>query len=137
MISTKSRYGVRAVVDVARHGAGRPVSIRAIADRQQLPEAYLEQLVAPLRRAGILRSVRGSQGGYVLARPAEAVSALEIVRALEGPLHIAACTCGGVDPDCLEHSLWSRLEEAMEATLAAVSVADLAHQTAGQAVYRI
>lgn len=137
MISTKSRYGVRAVVDVARHGAGQPVSIHAIADRQQLPEAYLEQLVGPLRRAGILRSVRGNKGGYVMARPPETVSALEVVRILEGPWHIAACACGGHDPECLEHSLWARLEDAMEAALSEVSIADLVDQSVGQSVYRI
>lgn len=137
MISTKSRYGVQAVVDVARHGLQRPVSIRAIADRQRLPEAYLEQLVGPLRRAGILRSVRGNQGGYVMAKAAELVTALEIVTALEGPLRIASCRCGGQDPDCLEHSLWRRLETAMASALADVTVAELVHQALQQPAYRI
>jgi Rrf2 family protein len=137
MISTKSRYGVQAVVDVARNGLSHPVSIRAIADRQRLPEAYLEQLVGPLRKAGILRSVRGNQGGYVMARAAERVTALDIVTALEGPLHIASCACGGRDPDCLEHSLWRRLETAMAGALAEVTVADLVHQSVPQPAYRI
>ena len=137
MISTKSRYGVQAVVDVARHGLQHPVSIRAIADRQRLPEAYLEQLVGPLRKAGILRSVRGNQGGYVMANAADRVTALEVVTALEGPLKIASCSCGGRDPDCLEHSLWRRLETAMATALADVTIAELVHQARSEPAYRI
>lgn len=109
LISTRGRYGVKAVLDLASQTGDVPVSIKAIAERQGLPEAYLEQLMAPLRKAGIVRSVRGAQGGYLLARTPASLTVAQIVEALEGPLEISECTCGGASLDCLEHTLWQRL----------------------------
>lgn len=109
VISTRGRYGVKAALDLALHEGEGPISTKAIAERQELPEAYLEQLMSPLRKAGIVQSVRGPQGGYLLAKPPRLVTVRAIVEALEGPLAVENCTCGGESPDCLEHTLWKRL----------------------------
>jgi Rrf2 family protein len=84
-LSTKGRYGLRAVVDLAIYSEdGTPVSIQSISQREQISESYLEQLVRKLRNADILISHRGAAGGYVLARPADEITVGEVLRALEG-----------------------------------------------------
>ena len=83
-ISTKGRYGLRAVLDLAVHATDKPVSLSSIAARQQLSEGYLEQLMAPMKKAGIITSSRGAQGGYALAREPHDIRVGEVFRALEG-----------------------------------------------------
>ena len=85
-LSTKGRYGLRAMIDLARYSEEMPVSISCIAARQGLSEGYLEQLVALLRKAGLVKSIRGASGGYVLTRAAKEISVGDILRALEGSL---------------------------------------------------
>lgn len=87
-LSTKGRYGVKALFELAYHYGSGPLSLKEIADRQGLSEHYLEQIAAPLRRAGLVTSVRGAQGGYTLGRPPETITVGEILRALEGPLEL-------------------------------------------------
>ena len=86
-LSTKGRYGLRAVVDLALHQEEEAVSLSSIAERQHISMSYLEQLIARLKKAGIVGSVRGAQGGYMLAKPAGEISVGEILRALEGSLN--------------------------------------------------
>ena len=86
-LSTKGRYGLRAIVDLASNSQDGAVCISSIAQRQNLSESYLEQLMSLLRKAGIIESVRGAGGGYRLARPPEQISVGEILRALEGDLN--------------------------------------------------
>ena len=83
-LSTRGRYGMRLMVDLAQHYAEGPVTLKAIAERQELSAKYLEQLIIPLRAAGLIRSVRGRQGGYLLARKAENISAGQILKVVEG-----------------------------------------------------
>ena len=98
-LSTRGRYGIHAMYDLAAHAGDGPVPIKAISERQAVPEAYLEQLMAVLKRAGLVKSTRGAQGGYALSRPADEISVGEILRALEGGLNLVDClteadTCG-------------------------------------------
>jgi len=85
-LSTRARYGARAMVELAIYGTEVPVQAKEISRRQDIPVSYLSQLLHALRRAGLVRSIRGARGGYVLARPPSAISLLEILRVLEGSL---------------------------------------------------
>ena len=112
MFSTKAEYGVRVMVELARRNGDAPVSLSEIAQHDSLPLAYLEHLVARLRKAGLVESRRGARGGYLLARPATDITMAEVVEALEGSIAPIECIsqgddgalicsreAGGVDPD--------------------------------------
>ena len=90
-LSTKGRYGLRAMIDLARYSENEPVSISSIAARQDISERYLEQLVGLLKKAGLVRSIRGATGGYVLARNSGEISVGDVLRALEGSLEPVKC----------------------------------------------
>src|SRR5438552_13721953 len=112
-VSTRGEYGMRLMVDLARHFGEGTVSLHAVATREQLPEAYLEQLVASLRKAGLVHGKRGAGGGYTLARDPREITAGDIVRALEGPIEPQICTAegeaivnGGREPDCGTRGVW-------------------------------
>lgn len=125
LVSRRSRYGVQAALDLAEYGGAAPVSIKEIASRQGLPEAYLEQLMGPLRKMGIVQSSRGPQGGYTLVAPPESVRVADIVRALDGEPRYTDCTCGGTDANCLDHTLWRRVGDAFTASLERETLASL------------
>ena len=99
-ISTRGRYALRAVVDVAVNSSERPRARRDIAAGQGISADYVAQLFRQLRVTGIVRGVRGPGGGYVLARPAEEITAGDVVRAVEGPIAITDCVAPGSTPDC-------------------------------------
>lgn len=132
-LTTKGRYAVMAMVDVARHGAGRAVSLAEIAARQDISLSYLEQLFARLRRAGLVKSVRGPGGGYRLSRAAAALSVSDIMLAVEEPLKVTRCTASGPGGGagcvrgerCLTHDLWTALGRQIETFLGAVSLQDV------------
>ena len=90
-LSTKGRYGLRALIDLALYSENETVSIASISARQNISESYLEQLIAKLRKAGLVTSVRGAGGGYKLAKPASEISVGDILRALEGSLDAVKC----------------------------------------------
>lgn len=145
-ISTKSRYAVRALVELAERTAvdpSRPVRLTDIAAGRDLPLQFLEQLFSALRRAGILHSRRGASGGYVFARPPEQVTVLDVVEALDGLLTPATCTQGECDrlPGCGAASVWIAAKDAVEQVLAASTIADLVERErqarAGTAMYYI
>lgn len=119
-ISTKGRYGLMLLVDLAEHDGTQPVSLKSVADRQGLSEHYLEQLIAPLRNAGFVRSIRGAYGGYVLARPQSELTVLDIILTLEGPLTI-------VDDEVEDGlgDLWTRLRQSVTSVLESVTLKDL------------
>ncbi|CAM3731086.1 Rrf2 family transcriptional regulator [Alicyclobacillus pomorum] len=108
------------LVDLAMNQAGAPVSLKSIADRQGLSEHYLEQLIAPLRNAGIVRSIRGAYGGYVLAKPTTEIRVSDIILTLEGPISI-------VDEDVHDglEELWERLRQAIVSVLESLTLQDL------------
>ncbi len=113
-LTTRGRYAVMAMADLARHAAGEPVALAAIAERQKLSLAYLEQLYARLRRAGIVISARGRSGGYVLGRPASEISIADILTAVEEETRMTRCSgegdvgCLG-ETRCITHGLWQAL----------------------------
>ena len=90
-LSTKGRYGLRAFIDLAVWGENEPISLTSIAERQDISVSYLEQLMAKLKKAGLVNSIRGVNGGYVIAKPAEEISVGDVLRALEGDLAPVEC----------------------------------------------
>jgi len=129
-LSTKGRYAVMAMTDLASQGEGRAAPLAGIAERQQLSLAYLEQLFARLRRAGLVTSVRGPGGGYRLARPAAETSIADVVVAVDEPLkatrcgeHAKGCMKGGAR--CLTHDLWEETGRMIHAYFAGISLADV------------
>lgn len=142
-LSTKGRYAVMAIVDIAVTGAvtgagrDRPVALGEVAERQGISLSYLEQLFAKLRRAELVRSVRGPGGGYLLARPAAEIAISDVVLAVDEPLRATRCTpgqpfgCGGRRERCMTHDLWEGLGRQIRSYLASVSVADVVASRAG------
>lgn len=138
MISTKGRYAMRLMVDIALYAQEAPVSLKDVAKREGMPLKYLEQLVRPLTGAGILKSVRGQRGGYLLARDAASISAGDILRAAEGTTAPVACLEGHtVDcprmESCTTLAFWKGLDDAIEAYVDNVSLADIARRAHGSA----
>jgi Rrf2 family iron-sulfur cluster assembly transcriptional regulator len=130
-LSTKGRYAVMAMVDLAKRGGEQPAPVAEIAERQQISQAYLEQLFARLRRRGLVTSHRGPGGGYRLARPAAETSVADVVIAVDEPLKAIRCNGGktGCMKDgarCLTHDLWEETGRQIRAYLASVSLADVA-----------
>jgi len=130
-LSSKARYAVMAMVDLARHSNGHPVSLADIAGREELSLAYLEQLFAKLRRSGLVKSVRGPGGGYLLAYDADATRIADIIAAVGEPLHAVRCTpgaalgCRGNRSRCLTHDLWEELGNQIRLYLSSVSLGDV------------
>ena len=132
-LTTKGRFAVTAMVDLAMRQSRGPVTLAAISERQHISLSYLEQLFGKLRRRRLVSSVRGPGGGYNLALPAASVSVADIVTAVDEPMD--ATQCGGKenchdDKRCMTHDLWATLNEKMHEYLSSVSLADLvAHQS--------
>ena len=128
-LSTRGRYGIHAMYDLAVHYGDGPQSIKSIAERQTIPEAYLEQLIALLRREGLVISNRGAQGGYMLSRPPGEITVGDILRSLEGGLTLLDCLEGEYDcplrKQCRTQQVWSGLEDAMASYLGGISLRDL------------
>jgi Rrf2 family cysteine metabolism transcriptional repressor len=144
-ISSKSRYAVRALVELALRTGGetRPVRVSDLARERDLPAQFLEQLFGALRRGGVLTSHRGAGGGFAFARRPENVSVLDVVEALDGPVSVAACTSAHCDQQdlCGPSMVWRDAEAAFEGVLAATNIADLAERErqmrAGQPMFQI
>ena len=129
-LSTRSRYGIHAMYDLAVCGPGEPQSIKAIAERQKIPEAYLEQLLGALRRAGLVTTVRGAQGGYLLARPPEKITVRNILEAAEGPLSFSDCVTHPESPcersaHCPAKGVWEYLTGEINSLLDRITLADM------------
>jgi Rrf2 family transcriptional regulator, cysteine metabolism repressor len=141
-ISTRTEYGLRVLVTLARIDDDRCLSLTEIAKREKLPHAYLEQLVGDLRRAGLVSATRGQAGGYRLARPAAEIGMADAVRALDGPL--LEMPCAGVDDmehcdrpqPCSVHEVFQRVYESLSLSLGATNLADVV-ATAGGPPYPI
>lgn len=126
-LSTKGRYGLRALADLAMHSNGSPEPLARIARRQNISERYLEYMFGMLRRSGIVRSVKGQGGGYILMRAPEELSVGEVLRVLEGDLSI-------IEPDiipprglkcCIEKNVWDEVTKRIEAVYSNVTLANL------------
>ena len=129
-ISTRSRYGLRFLIDLAQRGADGPIDLGSIAERQAIPETYLAKLVVPLRNAGIIRSARGAKGGYELSRSPSEIAVLDVVEVLEGRSSLLECTdrpelCAR-SADCPTLPIWTGLEKVVRDYLRGVTVGDAA-----------
>lgn len=127
-LSTKGRYGVKAMVDLAIHYGGEPISIKTISERQNISEYYLEQLFSPLRKAELIRSIRGAQGGYVLSRSPKDITIAEIMEVLEGPIEISSCldekSCNNVDC-CATRLLWAKIKNSIDSVTKSTTLQDI------------
>lgn len=131
-LSTKGRYGLRAVLDLAVHADEEAVALSMVAERQGISMNYLEQLIAKLKKAGIVNSIRGAQGGYMLAVPAEQISVGQILRALEGDLSPVDCslvnneegTCNNSDT-CVTKYVWKRISDSINEAVDGIKLSEL------------
>ena len=131
-LSTKGRYAVMAMADLAGHAAqARPVALADIAERQEISLSYLEQLFAKLRRGGLVTSVRGPGGGYRLSRPSAEVRIADIIVAVDEPIAATRCKTGSAKgctksgARCVTHDLWEELGQQIHVFLSSVSLADV------------
>ena len=130
-LSTKGRYAVMALVDIAKHGRDEPISLAEIAERQVISLSYLEQLFAKLRSASLVKSVRGPGGGYLLMHGADETRIADIILAVDEPIRATRCTpgapmgCSGNKSRCLTHDLWEELGNQIHLYLNSVSLADV------------
>lgn len=131
-LSTKGRYGLRAVLDLAVHTDDEAVALSQIAERQGISINYLEQLIAKLKKSGIVNGIRGAQGGYILAKPAEEISVGEILRALEGDLNPVDCSevnkgdnpCQQSD-SCVTKYVWKRISDSINDAVDGIMLSEL------------
>lgn len=125
-ISTKGRYGLTIMIELAKKNGEGPISLKAIAQANDLSEHYLEQLIAPLRNAGLVKSIRGAYGGYVLTNSPSNITAGDVIRVLEGPINIVE---GIEDEDTAQRELWIRIRDAIKDVLDHTTLEDLANHS--------
>lgn len=139
-LSTKGRYGVAAMYDLALHYGSGPISLKSIANRQQISEHYLEQLIGTLRKTNFVKSVRGAQGGYTLARnPAEIIVG-DIIRVMEGPTAPVDCLLGKEEHNeycdhasyCVTRGVWAKVRDAIDNVLDSITLEDLCKDNKSQ-----
>lgn len=134
-LSTKGRYGLRAIIDLARYSESEPVSIASIAARQELSERYLEQLVALMKKAGLVISIRGAGGGYILSRPADEISVGDVLRALEGSLEPVKCAAYYSDDGCMASEgcvtkyVWQKINDSINDTVDRIMLDELVRES--------
>ncbi len=121
-ISTKGRYGLTMMMELARRNGDGPTSLKSIAEKYQLSEHYLEQLIGPLRNAGFVKSIRGAYGGYILAISPELISAGEIIRVLEGPISVVDFSD---EDDPAKRDLWVRIRNSIADVLDSTTLESL------------
>ena len=133
-LSTKGRYAVMAMVDLATQSDGRPVALAGVAERQEISLSYLEQLFGKLRRGGLVESVRGPGGGYMLSRTSDDTRVSDIIMAVDEPIKATRCSpgspegCNSNKSRCLTHDLWEELGNHIYLYLSSVSLADVAQR---------
>ncbi|WHH59617.1 Rrf2 family transcriptional regulator [Petroclostridium sp. X23] len=130
-LSTKGRYGVKAMLDLAIHSAEGHIALKNIAERQDISEHYLEQLIATLRKTGLVKSVRGAQGGYSLAQEPSQITVGQILRALEGSLAPVDCVvehepfeCAG-SATCVTQKVWTQVRDSINKVVDSITLQDL------------
>jgi len=121
-ISTKGRYGLTVMIELARKYGEGPISLKSIAEDKDLSAHYLEQLAAPLRNAGLIRSIRGAYGGYILAKEPEEITAGDIIRVLEGPITPVE---GIEEEEPAQQALWMRIRDVVKDVLDTTTLQDL------------
>ncbi|MFZ5351669.1 MAG: RrF2 family transcriptional regulator [Bacillota bacterium] len=129
-ISTKGRYGLRAILDLAIYSRGEHMPLKNIAERQSISESYLEQVFAMLKKAGLVSSIKGSQGGYVLAKEAVEITVGDILRAMEGELTVTdkkheADSCKNRLEVCITNEVWNKMDLAVNSLIDKITLEDL------------
>lgn len=134
-LSTKGRYGLRAIIDLARYSENEPVSINSIAARQDISERYLEQIVGLLRKAGLVKSIRGASGGYVLAKDMSQISVGDVLRALEGDLEPVKCMAAhgeegcSASGECVTKYVWQKINDSITQTVDNMKLSELVNES--------
>src|SRR5512135_1483708 len=133
-LSTKIRYGARAMLELASHYGEGPVELKEIARSQDISIKYLEQVIIPLRTAGLVKSVRGSKGGYSLAKPPSEVCLFDVIETLEGPINLVDCI---TDPrackkslSCVTRDIWGEVSAALQGVLKSITLEELVRRKA-------
>lgn len=133
-ISTRGHYGLKAMFDLAQHYGTTPVPLKSIAERQNLSVQYLEQLIAMLRKAGLVKSFRGAQGGYMLADNPTQITVGDVIRALEGPVAPVECVdeiepkeCDQADY-CISRIVWEKIRNSIAQVMDSLTLADLCRE---------
>lgn len=130
-LSTKGRYGLKAMFDLALNYGEGPIALNNIAERQSISVHYLEQLIATLRKAGLVKSVRGAQGGYMLADRPQNVTVGDVIRTLEGPIAPSECVIEDEDNDCTKASycvtrtIWEKIKYSIDNVIDSISLQDM------------
>jgi Rrf2 family protein len=136
--TTRGRYSVQIMVDLSEHMSEGPISLKSIAERHHLSESYLEQLISEMRKAGLVRSVRGAQGGYILQRDPAKIAVGEILRSVAGSIapvdcehqtETLSCSCGP-EEQCLTRDLWVRVRDSVNELVDSIYLSDLIKQPA-------
>lgn len=133
-LSTRGRYGLKAMYQLAMHYGEGPIPLKQIADKENLSENYLEQLVSQLRREGLLNSVRGAQGGYMLAMPPKDITVGNILRILEGNLAPADCIieddyeCSNED-NCVTKLVWIKIKDSIDQVVDSITLQDMIEES--------
>jgi len=135
-LSTKGRYGVSAMYDLALHHGQGPISLKSVAQRQGISEHYLEQLMGTLRKAGYVKSVRGAQGGYTLTKSPAEITVGDIIRIMEGPTAPVDCLLADAKDNkycvraghCVTRGVWAKVRDSIDSVLDSITLADLANE---------
>jgi Rrf2 family transcriptional regulator, cysteine metabolism repressor len=135
-LSTKGRYGVAAMYELALHYGEGPISLRSIAANQGISEHYLEQLICTLRNAGYVTSIRGAQGGYVLSKDPASITVGDIITTMEGPIALVDCLLTNADENsycekagaCVTRGVWAKVCDSINSVLESISLADLCRE---------
>ena len=131
-ISTRIRYGARAMLELAYHYGEGPIELKEIAKKENISLKYLEQVINPLRAAGLVKAVRGAKGGYSLAKPPSEICLYDVVETLEGPLNLLEClrdskVCQKV-PSCVTRDIWQEVSEAISKIFYSVTLEDMVNR---------
>lgn len=131
-ISTKIRYGARAMLELAYHYGEGPIELKEIAKKENISLKYLEQVINPLRAAGLVKSIRGSKGGYSLAKPPSDICLYDVVETLEGPLNLLEClrdpkVCQKV-PSCVTRDIWEEVSEAISKIFYSITLEEMVNR---------
>jgi len=131
-LSTKGRYGTRAMVDLALHYGQGPILLKDIAKREEISEKYLEHIITSLKVAGLVKSIRGAHGGYILAKPPAQIKISQVIKVLEGSIAPVECVddpglCSRVEL-CVTRDVWKEIKRVMDEVLESVSLKDLVEQ---------
>ena len=130
-LSTKGRYGVKAMFDLALHGGDSPLPLKTIAGRQEISEPYLEQLISTLRKAGLVKSVRGARGGYLLALRPDQITVGSIIRSLEGSMAPTDCVAEDDPGDCVKadccvtRGIWEKIRISIDNVIDSITLQDM------------